>query len=206
MPLQQHVFREALRSAPLIAILRGMSPEDTLSSAVTLWRQGVTLVEIPLHSPTSRDAFTATYAAKSTHPGAYLGVGSVRSVEDYMLARDMGADFTVSPGLFEDVCSASLTDNIAHLPGVFTPSEVGNALALGFTTVKLFPASTYGPAGLTALRDPFPEVGIVAVGGVTSTNVAEYIRHGAIAVGMGSALAGGGHNIPDLLHTLTSNH
>lgn len=206
MPLQQHVFREALHGAPLVAILRGMSPEDTVSAAVTLWQQGVTLVEIPLHSPTSSDAFTATYAAKLTHPGFYLGVGSVRSVDDYMLARDMGADFTVSPGLFEDVCSASLTDNIAHLPGVFTPSEVGHALALGFTTVKLFPASTYGPAGLKALRDPFPDAEIVAVGGVTPTNAADYIHHGAIAVGMGSALSGGTHNIPDMLQTLTQNH
>lgn len=206
MSVHQKAFREALHATPLIAILRGKSPSDTVAIAESLWEQGVSLVEIPLHSQTSLEAFAAAHSAKAQHPGALLGVGSVRSLDDYLIARDQGADFTVSPGLFDEVCSASATESTAHLPGVFTPSEVGRALDLGFTTVKLFPAATYGPSGLQALRDPFPDVDMVAVGGVNPANAADYLRHGAIAVGMGSALTRETHTLSETLSALTQNH
>ncbi len=206
MALDHHTFHELLTAAPLVAILRGMEPKKTADTAAALWAAGVSLVEIPLHSPTSHDAFLETLQAKTDHPDATLGIGSVRSKDDYRNARDSGADFTVSPGLFPDVCEESLTDNIAHLPGVFTPTELGQALALGFTTVKLFPASTFGPAGLKALRDPYPEAHIVAVGGINHTNAIDYLSQGAIAVGMGSALTSSAIDPAQLLATLTTHH
>ncbi len=189
MPIDQHKLRSILKRSPLVAILRGMTPDDTVSMASSLWAAGVHLVEIPLHSPTSFEAFREAQSARHHFPDAALGMGSVRNLDDYTRARDAGAEFTVSPGLFSDVCEQSLGDGIAHLPGVFTATEVGQALSLGFTTMKLFPASTLGPSGLAALRDPFPDAEMVAVGGINTGNAAEYIRSGAIAVGIGSALA-----------------
>ena len=196
--MDQGAFSETLQHTRLVAIIRGLSPSETANVAAHLWENGVKLLEIPLYSESSKEAFERALEAKSSHPGALLGVGSVRTREDYLLANAIGADFTVSPGLFPEVCAQARTDQHAHLPGVFTPTEIGKALALGFRTVKVFPASTHQPSGIQALTHPFPEAKIVAVGGVDPKNAPNYIAHGAAAVGMGTALT----KQPDTIYSL----
>jgi len=203
MPLNQSTFSTLLQGAPLIAILRGMAPQETARAASLLWESGVRLVEIPLHSPTSHDAFRETLLAKADYTEATLGMGSIRTTDDYRFAQDVGADFTVSPGLFPKICRESLSDKMAHLPGVFSPTEVGHAMELGFAEVKLFPASVYGPAGLAKILDPFPTARIVAVGGVDKTNCHQFISQGAFAVGMGTSLAPLFGSMSDFLGSLS---
>lgn len=202
--MNQDTFSEVLQSTRLIGIIRGLSPTETKRIAGRLWETGVRLVEIPLHSDTSQEAFTQALQIKSQYPGALLGVGSVRDSDDCTLAVSLGTDFTVSPGLFPEVCDRAKSDGLAHLPGVFTPTEIGHALAMGFETVKLFPASVYEPAGLKALTDPFPEVKLVAVGGVDPKNAHHYFAQGAAAVGMGSALTSQLDAVPLLMEEISN--
>lgn len=203
MPLSQFSFATLLQETPLIAILRGMAPQETVRAASLLWESGVRLVEIPLHSASSQDAFHETLSAKADYPLATLGVGSVRSIDDYRFAQTAGADFTVSPGLFPEICRESLSDKMAHLPGAFSPTEVGHAMELGFSEVKLFPACVYGPAGLAKILDPFPTARLVAVGGVDETNCHQFIAQGAFAIGMGGALAPLSDSMTEFLNTLS---
>lgn len=203
--MNQSSFAALLESAPLLAILRGMPPAETAQSASLLWANGVRLVEVPLHSPSSQEAFRATLSIKPARNEIALGVGSVRNMEDYKFAQNAGADFTVSPGLFPELCSAALSDKMAHLPGVCTPTELGRALEIGFREVKLFPASVFGPAGLAALLGPFPTARIVAVGGVDEKNCDQFMERGAFAVGIGNALDRLSESLPNLLENLTQN-
>lgn len=118
-----------------------------------------------------------------------VGAGTVTTPEHVEKAVVAGAAFLVSPGCDPDLVPTMLDTGLAVLPGVLTPSEVMLAGRLGVGTVKLFPGSLGGPAYLKALRGPFPEVGFVPTGGVSVENVADWFAAGAVAVGVGGALA-----------------
>jgi len=165
-----------------------MTADKTASVAESLWSRGVLFVEVPLHSQTSVEAFRSALSVRPKVGESFLGVGSVRNMKDYAFAVELGADFTVSPGLFPDVCRVALENNLLHLPGVFTPTEVGLALDLGYTNVKVFPAAALGPQGFRALLDPYPEISLLAVGGINLTNAPDFIAAGAVGVGIGSAI------------------
>jgi Entner-Doudoroff aldolase len=182
-------FRNHLHAAPVVAILRGMDPRRTVDTARACWDLGVRLVEVPLQGVESRRAFDAA-AAHSDAQTRLLGAGTVRSPEDVSAAQEAGARFLVSPGVLPDTVSAATAAGLPILPGVFTPTEVEAARRLGCTVQKLFPAGLLGPAAVSALRGPYPEIGLVAVGGVTPQETETYLRAGATGVGLGSALAG----------------
>lgn len=183
-------FADALRRAPVMAILRGMSPDDAVAAATAAWDTGVGLVEVTIETEAALPALAAVVrAAPQDVP---VGAGTVTTPDRLAAAVDAGACFGVAPGLDADTVRAARERDIPFLPGVATPSEVGHALRLGISTVKVFPAATLGPAWLRAMAGPFPGLEMVATGGVTAATAPDFLKAGAVAVGVGGAVTPGG--------------
>lgn len=178
---------QALRSERVLAIVRGSEPDAAFASVETLVGSGVHLVEVSMSGvePTA----VLARAAASVGDEALIGAGTVRSVDELDQALSAGARFVVAPSLSPAMAEAARR-GLSGLPGVLTPTEVDQAWATGWRALKLFPASLGGPAYLRALREPYPQVALVPVGGVTPELAVEYLRAGALAVGIGSPLLG----------------
>jgi 2-dehydro-3-deoxyphosphogluconate aldolase/(4S)-4-hydroxy-2-oxoglutarate aldolase len=172
----------------VLAILRGASPAETVRWCERAWALGVTLVEIPIRADGDLDLLAAAAEAgrRTGHP---VGAGTVTSAELACQVADLGAAFTVAPGLDELVAGTSAALGMAHLPGVATATDVQRALRLGLCWQKAFPATSLGPGWFTALREPFRTVRFVATGGITAGNAAVFLKAGASAVSLGSAFA-----------------
>jgi 2-dehydro-3-deoxyphosphogluconate aldolase/(4S)-4-hydroxy-2-oxoglutarate aldolase len=180
-------FGDALREHRLVAIVRGDDPDAARRTVLTLFDAGLALVEVSL---TTAGAETVIAGARDVlGPEALLGCGTVITAADARRAVDAGASFAVTPAL-GDGLDALRALGLPVIGGAFTPSEVVQAMARGVDAVKLFPAQLGGPAYLRALRDPFPELPIVPVGGVGVDQVEAYLAAGAAAVGVGSPLVG----------------
>lgn len=199
-------FAESLAEAPIVAILRGITPEETKHSIQQVWNSSAKVVEIPLHSKYSVDAFLAATEMERPSNKHFLGIGTVRSLEDLQLAHELGADFTVAPSLNLDVIEASKASQIHHIPGVCSPSEIALAIEQGVSLMKLFPASLYGPKGLQALLGPFSDARFVAVGGVDVSSAHDYLAAGAVAVGIGSALTDDSANLSQLATVISKSN
>lgn len=176
---------DALGRAPVLAILRAHDGSSLVEPALTLFDAGVALVEISLTTPGACAAIEEVAARMPAH--AHVGAGTVLTVEDVADVSAAGAEFVVTPALAESV-AASVRRGIPVAAGALTPSEVLSAHQLGATAVKIFPASVVGPSYLKALQAPFPDVPLVAVGGVDVEQAREHLRSGARGVGVGSPL------------------
>lgn len=181
-------FEEHFSDQCVMAVLRGMPPDETVDLCRHAWRAGIGLVEVTLQSEDAMPSLEAALSAAAGE-GRILGAGTVTSEELVNQAAAAGAAFTVAPGLDPDVAAASLAAGLPHLPGVATPSEIQRARALGFSWMKAFPAAQLTPDWFKAMLGPFPGVRFVATGGVDATNAPAFLNAGARAVGVGSALA-----------------
>jgi 2-dehydro-3-deoxyphosphogluconate aldolase/(4S)-4-hydroxy-2-oxoglutarate aldolase len=117
-----------------------------------------------------------------------IGAGTVRTLEEVNAALDAGAQFLVSPNFDPASVARSREAGVLHLPGVFTASEAQAAYAAGCQMVKLFPADALGPRYLKALRAPLNDIDFVPTGGIEAANIADFVRAGAVAFGVGSSL------------------
>ncbi|QWB27175.1 MULTISPECIES: bifunctional 4-hydroxy-2-oxoglutarate aldolase/2-dehydro-3-deoxy-phosphogluconate aldolase [Streptomyces] len=186
---------EALRKHRLLAIVRGNDPGAALRTVRTLVEEGIEAVEVSL---TTTDALAVIKQARAElGPDALIGAGTVRTVADAERAVDAGASYLVTPALVDGLGSSEVSD-VPVLMGALTPSEIEAALARGADAIKLFPGSLGGPDYLRALRDPFPDVPFVPVGGVDASAARAYLDLGAVAVGVGSPLVGDAGNGGDL--------
>ncbi|WP_097911827.1 bifunctional 4-hydroxy-2-oxoglutarate aldolase/2-dehydro-3-deoxy-phosphogluconate aldolase [Streptomyces sp. b84] len=166
-----------------LAIVRGSDRAAALRTVLTLAEEGITTAEVSL---TTTDAlWVIGQARRELGAHALLGAGTVLTADDAARAADAGAGFLVTPGLIEGVGT-----ELPVLMGAVTPTEVMTATARGALAVKLFPASLGGPAYLTALRAPFPDVPFLPVGGIDAAAACAYLTAGAAAVGVGSPLIG----------------
>jgi 2-dehydro-3-deoxyphosphogluconate aldolase/(4S)-4-hydroxy-2-oxoglutarate aldolase len=180
-------FVDALREHRLIAIVRGTDEAAALAAVLTLAECGVRIVEVSL--TTAGAASVIAQARARLGPDAHLGAGTIVDVAGAARAADAGASFVVTPGLGPGVAAAQAR-GLAVVAGALTPSEVIAATGLGVDAIKLFPASLGGVRYLRALRDPFPDVPFVPVGGVDVEAAGGYLAAGAVAVGVGSPLLG----------------
>ena len=165
---------------PVMVILRGFDSEQAIELTRRAWRLGLFLVEIPIQSDRDR-AVLAAAAELGRGEGQPVGAGTVTSVELVARAADAGATFTVAPGLDDRVAIASIEGGLPHLPGVATASEIHRALQLGMRWQKAFPAAQLGSDWIAAMRGPFPDVRLVATGGIDTDNAQEFLRAGAAA-------------------------
>jgi 2-dehydro-3-deoxyphosphogluconate aldolase/(4S)-4-hydroxy-2-oxoglutarate aldolase len=186
--LTDELFVDELRHRPVMAILRAADDGSSLvQPALALFDAGVRLVEVSLTTPGASAAIERIVAAKP--PGSWVGAGTVLTVSDVADVVAAGAAFVVTPALAESV-HESVRLGLPVAAGAFTPSEVLQAQSAGAAVVKLFPASSLGPGYLRALRGPFRDVPLMAVGGVGIEETSAYLAAGALAVGVGSPLLG----------------
>jgi 2-dehydro-3-deoxyphosphogluconate aldolase/(4S)-4-hydroxy-2-oxoglutarate aldolase len=190
--LRAGAVAEAIRRRRLVVVLRRIEPRERLLDLVDeLAESGARAFEITFDSPSAADYLVAVrerLAARTA--GAFVvGAGTVVSAELLESARAAGADFAVAPLFDPLLVRRSVEHGLPFVPGAFTPSEIAAAWAAGATFVKLFPASAVGPSFVRELRGPMPEVELVPTGGIDGSNAAAFLEAGAVAVGIGSALA-----------------
>ncbi|OHV84242.1 2-dehydro-3-deoxy-6-phosphogalactonate aldolase [Rhizobium sp. LCM 4573] len=172
---------------PLVAILRGLKPEETEAVVGGLIETGFTAIEIPLNSPEPFKSIEI--AAKLAPANCLIGAGTVLTVDDVARLDAAGGKLMVSPNVEPDVIRAAAAQGMVTLPGVFTPTEALAAAKAGATGLKFFPASVLSPSGITAIRAVLPkDLLIAAVGGVSDENFSDYIKAGITAFGLGSSL------------------
>ncbi|WP_349957579.1 2-dehydro-3-deoxy-6-phosphogalactonate aldolase [Rhizobium sp. ZPR3] len=172
---------------PLIAILRGIKPEETADIVGALIETGFTAIEIPLNSP---EPFRSIeIAAKMAPTDCLIGAGTVLTVEDVDRLDGAGGKLLVTPNVEPAVISRARDKGMVTMPGVFTATEALSAARAGATGLKFFPAGVLGASGITAIRAVLPpELVIAAVGGVSDKNFADYTKAGILAFGLGTSL------------------
>jgi len=178
----------SLLSHKLMALVRTDSKEKGQELADVLVEAGIKVIEITLTTPGAEKIIEKLAKNKELTVGA----GTVLTAKDVKKAEKAGAKFIVSPDTNEDVIKASKKLGLISMPGVATASEVAIALDNGADILKLFPASTYGPSHLKALRDPFPGKFWCPTGGITLTSVDDWFAAGANLIGLGGPLTKGG--------------
>ena len=172
---------------PIVAILRGIRPDEAVPVAAALVEAGIRLIEVPLNSP---DPFTSIAAIQqAVGDTALIGAGTVLDVASVDRLADTGARIMVTPNTDPAVIAQAVTRGLEPMPGFVTPSEAFRAIAAGARRLKLFPAVALGPAYLKAVRDVLPrDVRTWAVGGTDAGNIADWIAAGAEGIGVGGAL------------------
>lgn len=183
-------FITILGRARVLPVIRAAKPELAFERAKTMMDAGIPLVEIAWTTPEAAQVVQDLRA----QTGIVVGAGTILTEETAQEAVAAGAEFLVAPNLSHAVAQVARNRHVPYLPGVFTADEVARALAEGLTLLKLFPAATGGVAHMRALKEPFAGVTWVPTGGMTWETAGEWIRSGAVAVGMGSALL----NVDDL--------
>lgn len=172
---------------PLVAILRGVKPDEVEGIVETLIDIGFEMIEVPLNSP---DPFASiARICKRFGNDALIGAGTVLTPDDCARVADAGGRLMVSPNVDVDVLAMAVRRGIVTMPGVFSPTEAFLALRAGASALKFFPASILGPSGIAAIRAVLPKDAVIgAVGGVSDKNFADYIKAGIQAFGLGSSL------------------
>ncbi|CUS45798.1 MAG: 2-dehydro-3-deoxy-6-phosphogalactonate aldolase [Pseudomonadota bacterium] len=180
-------FAAAMARCPLVAILRGVKPDEVEDVADALIEAGFSMIEVPLNSPDPLASIERL--ARRYGDTALVGGGTVLSVAQVEKIRAVGGRLIVSPNTNIDVITAAARDGLVVLPGYFTPSEAFAAIAAGASGLKLFPAEAATPAVLSAHRAVLPpEMAVFAVGGITPEGMAPWRTAGAQGFGLGSAL------------------
>jgi 2-dehydro-3-deoxyphosphogalactonate aldolase len=176
----------ALHTLPLVAILRGISPDEAVSVGQALVDAGWSVIEVPLNSPRPLDSIAALVRA---FPQVLIGAGTVLLADQVRAVAEAGAGLIVAPNTDAGVLAEGLGLGLVCLPGVATPTEAFAALAAGAHGLKLFPAELMPPAGVKAMRAVLPTgTKMLPVGGITPDNIAAYRAAGAAGFGIGSAL------------------
>ena len=171
----------------IIAILRGIDPEEALPICATLIEAGITRIEVPLNSPSPFASIEAMVRAHGSE--AQIGAGTVLTTEDVTRLRDVGGRMVVSPNFDPEIVAATRAAGLDSYPGVLTPSECFGALKAGATALKVFPAFQMGTEGLKALRAVLPtDARLYMVGGVGPDTFREWVAAGAAGFGIGSSL------------------
>jgi 2-dehydro-3-deoxyphosphogalactonate aldolase len=171
----------------LVAILRGVKPEEADGIVSVLIEAGMTAIEIPLNSP---DPFRSIEIAVRRAPaGVLVGAGTVLTTDDVVRLHASGGKLLVAPNIDTQVIALAQDFGMVTMPGVFSPTEALLAARSGASSLKFFPANVLGASGIAAIRAVLPAgVMVAAVGGVSDQNFAEYVKGGVRAFGLGSSL------------------
>jgi 2-dehydro-3-deoxyphosphogalactonate aldolase len=171
---------------PLIAILRGIRPDETLAHVGALVAAGFDAIEIPLNSPDWQ--MSIQLAVEHFGDRAWIGGGTVLTTLDVDTLQGLGARLAVAPNMRPALIRHAVAGNLKIVPGIATPTEAFDALEAGAHALKVFPATMCGPEFVRALRAVLPPVPLYAVGGVTPENVGTYLQAGCAGAGLGSQL------------------
>ncbi len=185
MPTIDRLLAEG--APPLVAILRGLVPGEAVEIAAALVEAGVRMIEVPLNSPDPFESIAAIQAEFGNI--AAIGAGTVLDIPSVERLAALGARLMVTPNTAPDVIARGVALGLEVMPGFMTPSEAFAAIGAGARRLKLFPAGSLGPQHLKAIGEVLPrEVGIWAVGGVSTANLADWFAAGAQGVAVGGSL------------------
>lgn len=171
---------------PVVGILRNISIEDIVQILPRYQQAGFTTVEITMNTPNAEGIIK--YALKEHGDKLNIGAGTVCTVDDFETARSAGSQFIVTPIMEEKVIARSVQEEVPIFPGVYTPTEIFKAWALGATMVKVFPAAALGASYVKELSGPLKQIKLLPTGGINIENCVEFLNAGASGLGIGSEL------------------
>ena len=188
---------EFLKSTPIVAIIRGVKPEEAIDVAQTMYDAGIRIVEVPLNSP---DPFSSIKnIVDALGDKMLVGAGTVITTDQVRKLKDVGGEIVVSPNMNPEVISLSKELDMLSYPGVMTASECFTALEAGADGLKLFPADVVGMSFIKAVKVVLPrKVPILAVGGVNEGNIQEWLANGADGFGLGSSIYKPGMSLEEI--------
>ncbi|HHH2032446.1 TPA: 2-dehydro-3-deoxy-6-phosphogalactonate aldolase [Yersinia enterocolitica] len=179
---------------PLIAILRGITPQDVQAHVAALLEAGFNAVEIPLNSPDWQRSISET--VKEFGHRALIGAGTVLQPAQVDELHAMGSRLVVTPNIQPEVIRRAVGYGMTVCPGCATATEAFNALDAGAQALKIFPSNSFGPDYIKALKAVLPpEVPVFAVGGITPENLHIYLNAGCVGAGLGSDLYRAGQSV-----------
>ena len=180
-------FATAFARCPLVAILRGVRPDEVEPIGDALVATGFTLIEVPMNSPDPLDSIGRL--ARRLEAQALVGAGTVLTPDQVRAVQQVGGRLIISPNSDLSVIAQSAQAGLVSMPGYFTPTEAFAAVQAGASALKLFPAEAATPAVLKAQRAVLPkDLPILVVGGINPDNMAPWVAAGANGFGLGSAL------------------
>ena len=183
----RETLKRYLEECPLIAIIRGVIPDQAEAVGEAVQEAGIRIIEVPLNSPDPIKSIERL--AKRFGETMLVGGGTILRPLQVRDVREAGGQLIVSPNTNPDVISATAQANLVSCPGYFTPSEAFSALNAGASALKLFPAEGASPSVLKAQMAVIPkDVPIIVVGGVKSDSMHPWIEAGAAGFGLGSGL------------------
>lgn len=181
----------------IIAILRGITPPETIAVCDALVTAGITMIEVPLNSPEALRSIGD--AAKAFVGRASIGAGTVLARFEVDEIADAGGEFIVSPDTNPAVIGATIERGLKSYPGVFSPTDAFTAIRSGATGLKFFPAEVLGPKGIKAMKAVLPPaIPLYAVGGANPDNFGEYFAAGCSGFGLGTYIFKPGMNAADV--------
>jgi len=176
----------AMDQLPLVAILRGIIPEQVIEIANVIKEAGFRVIEVPLNSP---EPYASIHAlSECMGDEVLIGAGTVLDMEQVDRVSAAGGRIIISPNVNTDVIGYSKEQGLYSLPGFYTPTEAFAAIRAGADALKMFPADTLGPRGLKAMSAVLPSIPVLPVGGVSADSMSDFIQAGARGFGLGSGL------------------
>lgn len=190
---KQQIIQE-IRNSGVVAVVRVDSQDEAIGATRALLKGGVRCIEITFTVPDAANVIARVAEENQKgnfecpHGSLVLGAGTVTDTVQAQMAFEAGATYFVSPCVVPEVIEAAQTLGVAMLPGAFTPTEIFNAFQMGGDIIKVFPATRLGPSYIKDVRAPLPHIPLLPTGGVEASNAGEWIKAGAIALGVGGKL------------------
>lgn len=191
----------AVKKIGVVAVIRGNTPAEAVEISEACIAGGVTAIEVAFTTPHAHEAILTLSEKYKDNADVVIGAGTVLDAETARLAIINGAAFVVSPAFDEATIKMCNRYRVACMPGTTTIQGVIQALELGADIVKVFPGEVVGSKFIKAVKGPLPQAQMMPTGGVSIDNVAEWFKAGAVAVGAGGALTGGGKSLAEITET-----
>ena len=189
--MRQTVLK-TIAESKLITIVRGLGPEPMEKLAEALYQGGIRMIEVTFDQSKPehwKDTAAAIRLILNKFKGAVLaGAGTVMTQEQLKIAHEAGAQYIISPNMDEGIIKKTRELGLVSLPGALTPTEIAAAHSYGADIVKVFPAGDLGPGYIKSIKAPLSHIQLMAVGGVSEKNAADFIKAGAIGLGVGGNL------------------
>ena len=197
------MFDHRIKGIPIIAVLRGITPDEAIPVGEVLSGAGIVVMEVTLNSPEPYQSIQQL----SQHFGVerLVGAGTVTSPDQVLRVKQAGGRLVVSPHTDVEIIRVAKAENMVVVPGCFSPTEILMALRAGADAIKLFPAEMMPPVAVKALRAVFPRpIELFTTGGIDANNMAEYLKSGADGFGIGSSLYKPGKPLSEIEKDITS--
>lgn len=186
--MESKKVQSLLKERRWVAVIRGKNEAEAISRLQCCQEEGVKAIELTLTIPNAIPLIEKTLSKKCEKE--LVGAGTVLTLDEAKKLIQMGVDFIVSPGLNLEIARFCQEKDFLYIPGVFTPTEVTQAVSAGLSLLKLFPSQFLGAEYLRALKAPFPQAEFMPTGGISIDNLADWFKSGAVCLGIGSPLFG----------------